>query len=61
MIAIEEAYKKFNAGSRGFCQFIENNGGVELTRAEIERIASVAPSASSFLHIWGNQNWWCGE
>lgn len=61
MTAIEMAYEKFNAGSQGFCQFIENHGGVELSRVEIERIASAAPNAASFLHIWGNKNWWCDE
>jgi len=61
MIPIENAYENFNAGSQEFCQSIEKHGGVELSRSEIKRIASVAPNASAFMRVWGDKNWWLDQ
>jgi hypothetical protein len=58
---IEEAYEKNRDGSKGFCKYIAAQGGVELSRSEIKRIASVAPNASAFMRVWGEEIWWLDQ
>jgi len=58
MITLEMAYEKHCAGSEAFCRSIEKSGDVQLTRAEMKRIAGVAPNASAFMLIWGEHDWW---
>lgn len=59
MTDIERAYAEFRIGSAGFCQFVSDHCGYEISRAEIEAIAAQAATADEFENIWQNGgNWW---
>ena len=58
MTSIERAYAEFRIGSDGFCQFVSDHCGYEISKAEIKAIASEAATADEFENIWLTEDWW---
>ena len=57
-MTIAEIFETFTIGSHGFVQAVVDNCGYEISREEIERIASKAKAAEEFQGTWENEDWW---
>ena len=57
-MTLEQIYAEFTTGSRGFVDAVQTYCGLDVSDAEIERIASRATGAESFLDIWENDDSW---
>ena len=55
---IETIYQEYKAGSHGFVQAVETRCGFNISRNEIERIASKAETPEDFENVWSNETWW---
>ena len=58
---LADIYEQFVTGSQGFCIAVETRCGFDISRTEIEAIASKAGTAADFQRIWGNEDWWSDE
>lgn len=53
-----DIYSEFARGSNGFVKAVQTWGGMDLTDAEIERIAGKAETADDFIRIWETEDWY---
>jgi len=55
---LTEIYSTHSRGTQGFCSEISTHCGLDISKAEISRIASRAETPEQFLWIWENVDWW---
>ena len=51
-MTLNEIYATYTIGSEGLVRAGEDNCGFEISREEIERIASISPTAEDFQRNW---------
>lgn len=59
-MTLEQIFDQFTKGSTGFCAAVETHCGLNISRDEIERIASSGQvkNAADFMNVWENADWW---
>ena len=56
--AVQHAYKNFRIGSQGFCRYIGERANLNVTDAEVRRIAENAATVEAFMAVWNNDTYW---
>jgi len=55
---LQTAFATFRVGSPGFCTYVSPHCGFEISRSEIQRIASVSITPEQFEETWANEEFW---
>lgn len=56
--AVQHAYENFRIGSQGFCRYIGERANLNVTDAEVRRIAENAATVEAFMAVWNNDTYW---
>jgi len=56
--AVQHAYENFRIGSQGFCRYIGERANLNVTDAEVRRIAENAATVDAFMAVWNNDTYW---
>lgn len=51
---INEIYEEFSVGSEGFINAVMDNDTFDISREEIEELASISPTPEEFVKNWEN-------
>lgn len=57
-MTLNDIYNEFTRGSNGFIKAVQSHCGLDISDAEIERIAAKAETAEEFTRIWENEDFW---